>query len=736
MKKKLLRFAPGLIVLAILLAHAARILELPLVHSLDQAIYDITLRATMPNTVDERIAIVDIDEKSLAEVGRWPWRRDRMAAMVDRLFDQYQVRLLGFDILLAEPDESSGLAALEQLGRSELKHDAQFQSALDSLRPRLDVDRRFAAAIKDRPVILGYYFPNDGVSSGALPAPGGPAAAGAGQPIRISTWKNYGANLPQFQRNAAGAGHFNPIIDADGQVRRVPLLVEHQGAWYESFSLAMLRAMLGHPQVVPGLAAQDGYASVEWIELADGRGVVKRIPVDGNVAAMVPYRGRERSFRYFSAADVMAGRVKPEALRGRVVVLGTSAPGLRDLRSTPVGEVYPGMEVHANLIAGMLDDAVMERPQYVDAVELLLLLLAGVLMVFVLPWRAPLKATLATLALLSALVGLNVYGWHAGLVLPLASQLLLVTAIFVLYMSWGFFVESRAKRQMTQRFGQYVPPELVDKMSRDPASYSMASRKAQLTVLFSDVRGFTTISEGMEPEALAQLMNEYLTAMTLIIRKYNGTLDKYIGDAIVAFWGAPVEDEEHARHGVMAALDMQAALGELNASFAMRGWPPVAIGIGLNSGNMTVGDMGSSIRLAYTVMGDAVNLGARLEAKTKEYGVGIMVGEATRQAVPEVVFRELDRVTVKGKNQAVTIYEPVCEAGRLTPALQVELDNWAAMLQAYRSRDWDWADALLCDLLQTRPGCRLFELYQQRIAAFRLSPPLAHWDGVTVFDSK
>jgi adenylate cyclase len=724
------------LVLAILLAHAMQRLELPFVRSIDQLVYDVKLRSTMPNTVDERIAIIDIDEKSLAEVGRWPWRRDRLAQLLDRLFDQYQVRLAGFDLVLAEPDDSAGLKTLDRLGREELRQDAQFQSALRELRPALDLDQRFADALRNRAVILGYYFANEGSSNGALPAPVVPASALADHAIRISSWKNFGANLPQFQRQAAGAGHFNPIIDADGQVRRVPLLVEHQGAWYESFALAMARALLDNPQVAPQVAASDGYAAVESVDLVGAQGVLRRLPVDANVAALVPYRGYERSFSYHSAADVLAGRIKPDALRDRVVIIGTSAPGLRDLRSTPVGEVYPGMEVHANLIAGILDQRLMERPQYVDAIELILLLAVGVLMIFALPWRSPLKATTGSLLVLAAFIGINHAAWSAGLLLPLASQLLLVALLFVLNMSWGFFVEARAKRQITQRFGQYVPPELVARMSRNPGSYSMASRKANLTVLFSDVRGFTTISEAMEPEALAQLMNEYLTEMTLAIRHTGGTLDKYIGDAIVAFWGAPVDDAGHARHGVLTALAMQQALGPLNARFATRGWPQVAVGIGLNSGNMTVGDMGSSVRLAYTVLGDAVNLAARLEAKTKEYGVGIMVGQATMQAVPEVVFRELDVVTVKGKTESTVIYEALCLAEQLQPAQREELALWSETLAAYRSRAWDEADRMLQQLLNLQPHSRLYALYRERIAQWREQPPADDWQGVTHFDSK
>ena len=311
--------------------------------------------------------------------------------------------------------------------------------------------------------------------------------------------------------------------------------------------------------------------------------------------------------------------------------------------------------------------------------------------------------------------------------------------VFLLYafnMSWGYFVESRSKRQFTELFGQYVPPELVDEMARNPESYSMDGRKAELTVLFSDVRGFTTISEGLEPDQLAALMNEYLGAMTQVIRRQRGTLDKYIGDAIMAFWGAPVDDPEHARHAVATAIEMQSALVELNKTLMTKGWPELHIGVGVNTGTMTVGDMGSPVRKAYTVMGDAVNLGSRLEGITKQYGVGIIVGETTREKLKkEVVFRELDRVRVKGKEEPVGIYEPLGFEGQLSKELANEVKMWNQALRAYRSQDWDQAEVTLLNLSRTNPRY-LYEIYGKRIAHYRKEPPGAEWDGVTTFETK
>jgi adenylate cyclase len=308
--------------------------------------------------------------------------------------------------------------------------------------------------------------------------------------------------------------------------------------------------------------------------------------------------------------------------------------------------------------------------------------------------------------------------------------------LFTLNAAWGFLVEARTKRQFTELFGQYVPPELVDEMARAPESYSMEGRNEELTVLFSDVVGFTSLSEGMDPKELAALMNEYLSAMTEVIGQRRGTLDKYIGDAIMAFWGAPVADPEHARHALQAAIEMRAALKALGERFRARGWPVLDIGIGINTGTMTVGDMGSRVRKAYTVMGDPVNLASRLEGLTRVYGVGIVVSASVRDALPDFAFRELDRVRPKGKAEPVAIFEPLGPAAGLSREQREALKLWHDVLRAYRAQDWDQADVALLNLQRSAGDSRLIALYQERIEHLRRAPPPADWDGVTTFDTK
>ena len=736
MKKHLVRFVLGALCVFLLLGHAGRLWQIPFVSALDAYLYDVRLRLTMPDTLDHSVVIVDIDEKSLGEIGRWPWGRNVLAELVRRLTDDYKVAVVGFDVVFAEPDESSGLKVLEEIGRQQMKGEAAYQKVLSGLRKSLDYDQLFAETLRGRPVVLGYYFSgaNRAQQTGALPPPVFPAGSFAGAPIPFVSWDGFGGNLPEFQQAAASGGHFNPLVDFDGSSRRVPLVVSFEGGYYEALSVAVLRTALGNGELRAGIPP--GEKMIEWLDVVSERGDL-RIPVDENVSALIPYRGREHSFSYVSAVDVINGHISPDQLNGRIVLVGTTAPGLMDLRSTPVGAAYPGVEVHANLIAGMLSGTIKEKPGYVLAVEVVQLLLFGGLLASLLPLLSPLRASLLTLVTMFATLGLSLWLWSAAnLVLPLASSVLLILLLYALNMSWGYFLESRAKRQFTELFGQYVPPELVDEMAKNPESYTMEGRTEELTVLFSDIRNFTSLSEGMDPKELTRLMNEYLGAMTDVIRQQRGTLDKYIGDAIMAFWGAPVGDPDNARHAVLTALAMQDALKGLVEPFRLRGWPELKIGIGVNTGVMTVGDMGSPVRKAYTVMGDAVNLASRLEGITKEYSVGIVVGEATRDLVPDITFRELDRVKVKGKDEPVAIYEPLGITAELSGATLDELKLWQHALRLYRARQWDQAELQLYNLQQQAPQSRLYSLYAERVALLRNAPPDAAWDGVTIYQTK
>ena len=739
MKRHVVRIALGLALMLLFIGHAGDFYNIGLITRLDNIIYDTRLVLTMPGGVDPRVVILDIDERSLDKnaLGRWPWRRDKISALLKKLFDEYGIVIAGFDVVFAEPDESSGLPVLDKLAKGRLKDVGQFQSALKELRPELDYDSIFANTLKGRPVVLAYYLNSEenAVRSGAIPEPVLPEGTFQGRKIRFTTWRGYGGNLAEFQANAANAGHFNPLVDADGVSRRVPMLAEYGGAYYEALSLAMVRVLAGYPKVEPGFAparfSSKSYSGLEWLKVGP-----VTIPVDDTVSALIPYRGRRGSFKYISLADVYFDKVPKEELRGKIALIGTSAPGLLDLRSTPVGAVFPGVEIHANMITAMLDNEFKEKPPYMLGAEVVLLLIAGITLSLLVPLLSPLKATLVSLLATLLITGLNVIVWNKGLVLPLASGLLMIAALFALNMSWGYFVESRSKRQFTELFGQYVPPELVDEMAKDPEKYTMEGKSEELTVLFSDIVGFTSISEGLAPKELSQFINDYLTAMSLVIRGNRGTLDKYIGDAIMAFWGAPVADPEHARQAVISAMAMQAELDNVRAQMRARGWPDIRIGVGVNTGQMRVGDMGSKLRKAYTVMGDAVNLSSRLEGLTRVYGVGILVGPNTRQLVKDIVFREVDRVKVKGKDEPVDIFEPIGIEGQVEKKVMDEIKLWHKALRAYRAQNWDQAEMDLFNAQRMSPECTLYQLYFERIKQCRVDPPGPNWDGVTTFKTK
>jgi adenylate cyclase len=731
----------SLLIVVFFILQAVGVYQLPFVEQFENQLYDTRLKLTMPGTKDPRIVIADIDEKSLAREGHWPWPRDRLALLVDILFDHYEIAILAFDVVFAERDESSGLKVLEQMAARELRNNQQFLASLEKIRPSLDRDRLFADSLKGRPVILAYYFHKTGagkagVSAGVLPAPVVALDDAGAVEIPFVVAAGYGANLPELEAAALSAGYFdNPVVDADGVFRRIALVQEYQGNLYESFSLSVARAALGSPPVELVIASEEDGETIFGLEGLEVAGL--HIPVDEHGAALVPYRGRQGSFPYVSAVDILTRQADPNVLKDTIVLVGTTAPGLQDLRSVPVQNVYPGVEIHANLISGFLDQTIKHKPAYTVGIEFVQLLFIGLLLLFLLRLLSALWSLTVTLVVLTMTVGLNFYLWNeANIVAPLGSSLLLTLTLFVFHMSYGFFVEGRSKRRLTGFFGQYVPPELVDEMSRKPSDFGLEGDRRDMTVLFSDVRGFTSISERMDPKQLARLMNEMLTPMTQIIHKHRGTIDKYMGDAIMAFWGAPLSDPDHALHAVQAAIEMIEVLPKLEKRFEARNWPAIRMGIGLNTGLMNVGNMGSKFRVAYTVLGDSVNLSSRLEGLTKQYDVSIVVSEFVKENAPDFAYRELDRVRVSGRDEPVTIFEPLGPNKRIDLPTQMELKFLRQALKHYREQAWDLAETMFQNVQQQAPDRMLYKMYMDRIAHFRANPPGKDWDGVYVHTTK
>ena len=728
-----LRIAAGLVLVLVFFVNEAEWVQYRFVQQMELWAYDTRLRLFLPNTLDPRIVILDIDEKSLNAEGRWPWSRNKLALMVRQLFDKYQVRVVGFDVAFPEPDPSSGLASLEELAKTDLKDNQEFKTILDARRASLDYDQVFAEEIGKHPVVLGFFLGSKTEKSGVLPPAIFRQDAFGNSIIKFVLATGFSGNLPALTNKAIAAGHLYPEIDIDGVTRRVPMYVKYDDGYYEALSFAVTRIYLGNlPAKLVTEKLSGNILNVRELDTGE-----VKIPLDDHMAAFIPYRGEKNVFRYVSATDVIRGTLSADELKGKIVIVGTSAQGLLDLRSTPVSAVYPGVEVHANLISGFLDGTIMHKPATVLAIHVLTVLLLGIPFAILLPRLSALNSTLAMFTVIVLLSAVNLYVWKAHhFILDIAAPLMMLALLYLLNMAWGFFMETRSRRLITGLFGTYVPKELVAQMSKNPEEYSMRGESRDMTVLFSDVRDFTSISEGLSAEGLKDLMNAYLTAMTEVIQEKRGTIDKYIGDLVMAFWGAPLPDPQHATHAVEAALAMQKRLRALDEDFIKRGWPILHAGVGLNCGEMSVGDMGSKFRRAYTVMGDSVNLASRLEGLTKEYGVGMLVTENIVKAAPGFVYREIDLAAVKGRTQGIPIYEPIGKVGEVVETTLTEIDKFHKALEMYRKQRWDEAQEILKNLQYAAPDSKLYKVYLKRIDYWRTNTPGPLWKGLWTWTTK
>lgn len=631
------------------------------------------------------IVIVDIDDGSLSAVGRWPWGRDRLAQLSQELLGRQRVAALGFDLVFPEPDDG-GLSALQALVQAEPALGARWPE----WRQRLDHDAPLAAALQGQPVVLGWYLNSEGQGARAGHLPAAVATVPKAQPTpSMPRWKGYAANLPVLAAAAPAAGFFNAWPDADGVIRSVAAVARVDDGLYESLALALWRQATGQPKL-----------AVEWrpapvghgLEMAALRftgepaGQARRVALDERGALRVPYRGTGGpdggSFRYIPAGTVLVGGLKPQELAGRIVLVGSSAPGLADLRATPLHPAMPGVEVHAHLLAGLLDDALPQRPSWAPGYEALLVALS-VVAATLLALRLPAPLALAGMALYGVVLVAGTY-WaqaRALTVLPLASALVLAGLQFMLAIGSNYVRERQRRRSVVALFGTYLPPERVRLLVRQAgAGADIAAENRELSILFCDLQGFSGIAERLEPLALRDLLNRYFSEASATVHAHGGTLDKFIGDAVMAFWGAPLPQADHAARAVRAALALSQGIGPLNEHLAQQHLPPVNYGIGLATGLVCVGDLGSRLRRSYTAVGDAVNLAARLEALTREAGVGLLVADTTRAAcdsqLPEVVWLEVDVCRVKGREQAVTVFTPLQPADPERALLEAQVEQW------------------------------------------------------------
>lgn len=692
-----------------------------LLDRLDLLIYDLRFNVLLPYSRKEpsaqRIVIIDIDERSLKEVGHWPWSRKTVAELIDKLAAAGVVSVT-FDVVFSEPERNMATEIAAEQAATPLAYD------LLQLAPQFDYDSRMAASMAKTDVTLGYVLHSESFQTGNMPVSRIELAPEQVQRLSLEQKHGYTANIPVLQQAAHGQGFINGPPDADGVVRRAPLMLRYGNQLYPSLALQTAMTYLLLDSASP-VVIDDNFQSVT---LGD-----KLIHTDEKGQMLVPYRGRRGSFPYIPAVDVLHGKTDAAALAGSIAMVGTSAVGLVDLRNTPVGTMFPGIETQATVVDALLRGDAPHKPDIALGINMMAIAVLGCLLALLMPFLGPSLMTLLGFGTAVFVAAGNIWLWQAkGLDMPVSGPLLTVITLYVINISFGFFTAAQQKDQIKGMFGQYVAPAHIDRLLDDPAALSFAGESKKMTVLFSDIRSFTNMSETLSASDLKSLLNRYFTPMTEIIFEQQGTIDKYVGDMIMAFWGAPLDDPQHEKHAVIAALLMQEKQAAMRDEFRASGLPPIYTGIGINTGQMNVGDMGSSYRRAYTVLGDAVNLGSRLESITKFYGAGVLVSESTYIAVKDdFVWREVDYMQVKGKQEPIRVYEPLLLREAANETLLRHVQQYELARDAYLARRWEAADNLFAQLAtEAEDFSKLCEIYRARIQQYKTALLPDDWCGV------
>ena len=701
------------------------------------------------------VVIVAIDQKSEDVLGRWPFPRKHFAAAVDALREA-GARVIAFDVNFPQPDQDSALDALQQVGKDYQAHvkpgteDPRFEAKLKSLEEGADNDKKFADALsRFDNVILGYFFLRGDeaktanaervneflnyLSFQAYPNIVHPEYAKNSELLINPQLKfdSLSPNLGQFAAFAKNFGYFNIIPDADGMDRREPVIIPFHGSFYPSLDVAAALAYANLPlDQVNVVFNPNGLERIDFGKV--------RIPTDPAGFVQIDYYGPGGAFPTYSLSDVIEHKISPSKLKDRLVLIGPTAVGIGDAAVTPFQQMnFFGVEVHANFVTNILQGRFIHRGIRENLIDILFLLLFSLPVGMLLSVASPRRATAITLLLLGAflLLACCLFAYQRmWIVILLPAATLGVNYLVII--SYRFFFEERQKRKVRAAFTQYVPPGLIAQVLQHPELLRLGGEEKELTAMFSDIRGFTTLSEGLSPSTLVELLNEYLSEMTDVIFHNWGTLDKYIGDALMAFWGAPYPQDDHAVRACRTALEMLDALNKLQAKWETEGRPRIDIGVGINTGPMVVGNMGSTKRFNFTIMGDNVNLASRLEGTNKQFGTRIIISEATYLKVHEhFVARELDLIRVKGKMKPVKIFE------LLGPASDLEkhrdrVECFHKGLEEYRSGQWESALETFEELVIKHPQDAPSHIFIKRCHDLLQQPPEGAWDGVYVMKTK
>jgi len=716
----------------------------PILDLIELKTYDLRFLSRGQLQPSPAVVMAVIDEKSLNMEGRWPWPRSKLAALVDMLSHD-GARVIAFDIGFLEPDENSQLALLKQVTEKVdalAIHHPALTDFINESKKHADQDLALATAIKNSAaaVVLGYFFHMSEAELNyrleqveidrqlqRISASKYPFVTSKEQAKNsASFFRAYApeSNLEILTEAAASSGYFSLRRDQDGLIRWMPLMLQGGENLFPPLAILTVWHYLGRPP----LTVQVGHYGVEGIQMGK-----RFIPTDENGRLLINYLGPPKTFPHVSISDILSGKLPKGTFTDKIVLVGTTATGAYDMQSTPLSTVYPGAEIHATVMDNILTQNFLTKPLWARIYDLFAIVILGALTGVALPRRSPLQGLLLALGL--GMVYLGVARWlfvNPGVWLNIVYPLLVLATTHLVLTIYYYVTEERERKKIKGAFEHYVSPEVIDEITKHPAKLNLGGERRVLTILFSDVQNFTAISESMDSTKLVELLNEYLTAMTDIVLKYRGTLDKYIGDAIMAFYGAPVTREDHAFMACYTAVGMVEELKRLRERWSVRKLPQINMRIGIHMGEATVGNMGSAKRFDYTVMGDTVNLASRLEGLNKAYGTTILTTEDTACLVEKsFVLREIDMVQVVGRKRPVRIYELLATSSTSLPKQQEEaFSSYVAGLEAYRQQSWDNALELFQHSLTLWPQDGPSRTMVERCQIYQQASPPEEWDGV------
>ena len=742
---KIIKFQPAAIsLLFTIIGVLAYLIGIPFLDLVELKTIDLRFNSRGSLAPGSEVVLAVIDEKSIDKEGNWIWPRSKIAKLVDNL-SAAGAKVIAFDIGFLEPDEKSVVKTIEHIGANIPHLDATARAFLEQIKNQSDNDLLLAQAIQrsQAKVVLGHFFQmayeheddynQTRIEQNQLDLRGSQFnvvrfTTEAAQTTAFIEAKAANPNIAMIAKVADKAGYFNMFPDPDGVVRWIPAVIKYQDFLYAPLSLMTVAAYLDATLTLT--VAEYGVVNVQLGTIS--------IPTDELGRILINYRGPEKTFAHVSVTDILNAKVSAEAFKDKIVMVGATAIGVYDLRVMPFSSVYPGLEIHANIVDNVLKGDFLRQPNWASIYDVAAILVAGLLLGFILPRSGVFAgAAITGVFFVGHIVLCHFLFTDQGLILNMVYPLMVIGTVYVSLTAYKYFAETRQKRFIRNAFSTYLAPTVVKQLIESPQSLELGGEEREITAFFSDVQGFTSISEQLSPQALVELLNEFLTQMTDIILKHEGTVDKFEGDAIIAFFGAPNVLPNQALTACLTCVEMQQRLIELRQKWKSEGRPELFMRIGLCTGMAVVGNMGSASRMDYTMMGDTVNTAARLEGVNKIYGNYTLMCENTyRKAHSSIVAREIDAIKVVGKAEPITIYDIMGGLDEINERQEQTIAMYAKGLAAYRRCNWDHAIKYFQAALKASPTDGPSRTMAARCRTYQSSPPGDDWDGAYVMKTK